>query len=564
MEFKMKSLCLFLILSFVSLQFISAQKTSDKVLLSINNHKITAEEFERIYNKNNQVGTAERETVENYFDLFLKFKLKVYAAIDAGLDTAASFKNELKGYRDQLAKGYLTDTVMLNKLVKEAVFRTENQVCVSHYMVQLSANASPADTLAAYNRIMEVRKRILNGEPFEKVAQESSDDPNAKNNKGYLGCFAALRVPYVFENAAYNTPIGEISQPVRTRFGYHLIKVINKRSAPGEVKVAHIMVAVPVDADSAKQAEAKKKIDDLYAKLKNGESFDTLARKFSDDQYSARNNGELSWFGAGQMVPEFEEASFALNNAGDISEPIKTFYGWHIIKLIDKRPPPSADKIESDVKGKIAGSDRSSLIHDAFVSKLKKEYKYQQYADKLDCFYKLDSLVLTDTFKLQPGCDTAAVVLTIEKNKYNVIDFSNFLKNSPKIFKDAKEFIDNTYKNYVDQSLINYEDSKLTEKYPDFRNLVQEYYEGILLFNIMEKEVWNKASEDSTGLEEYYNKNKEKYNSEGPKELDEIRGIVISDYQNYLEDLWILDLKKKYTIKVNDKLLQKIAKKYKK
>jgi peptidyl-prolyl cis-trans isomerase SurA len=559
----MRSLCLFLVLSFLGLQFTNAQKQSGKVLLSINNNNITADEFERIYNKNNQVGTAEKETVENYFDLFLKFKLKVHAAIDAGLDTISAFKTELKGYRDQLAKSYLTDNETFDKLVKEAVFRTETQVAASHIMAQLPQNPTPSDTLAAYNKIISLRKRIVNGESFEKVAMEQSDDPNAKTNKGYLGYFSAMRVPYSFESAAFNTPVGEVSQPVRTRFGYHLIKVINKRTSPGEVKVAHIMVAVPEESDSLRKAEAEKKINDIYNRLKKDEVFDTLARKMSDDQYSARNNGELPWFGSGQMVPEFEEAAFAIANTGDICKPVKTFYGWHIIKLIDRRPPPTTDKIESDIKGKIASSDRNSLVRDAFIAKLKKSYKYQTFTGKLDCFYKLDSLVFTDTFQFLPDCDTMAVVLTIEKKNYHAIDFRNFMKTSPKSYANAKGFIDDTYNSFIGQSLINYEDSKLAEKYPDFKNLVQEYYEGILLFNIMEKEVWNKASEDSVGLEEYFKKNESKYNSEGPKQLEEIRGIVISDYQNYLEDLWIQELKKKYAIKTDDKLLQKIAKKYK-
>jgi peptidyl-prolyl cis-trans isomerase SurA len=546
------------VLAFITCNVFAQYKPND-VLFSINNQKITVEDFLLTYNKNNQPGSPSGETIESYFELFLKFKLKVSAAFDAQLDTLPSFKNEFKGYRDQLAKNYLTDTEILDKLIKEAYFRTATEVNVGHIMVSLSEKAIPSDTLAAYEKINSIRKRVLAGESFEQLAQELSDDPSAKTNKGNIGYFKAFKLPYSFESAAYNTPVGEISHPVRTRFGYHLIKVNNKRTSQGEVKVAHIMAASPQNAPDSSKAYAEIRIKDIYTQLKNGAPFDSLAIKLSDDRYSARNGGELPWFGAGEMVPEFEETSFSLTDKGKISEPIKTFYGWHIIKLLDKKAVPTFESIQTELKSKIIQGDRFPIIEKSFVARLKKQYKWHEFKENLVTFYQPD----TTGNPVEIG--TPKKLLAIQDSIYTAVNFSQFLKQFPKTPSGTvlKEYIDSKFSEFVDKSFINFENNNLENNNKEFKQTVREYYEGLLLFEIMEREVWSKASKDSAGLEKYYLSNQNRYNNPQPQKLDEIKGIVMSDYQTYIEDNWIAGLKKKYKVTVNTNLLNKIASGYK-
>ncbi|HEX2936888.1 MAG TPA: peptidylprolyl isomerase [Bacteroidales bacterium] len=548
---------LFIPILLFTISSVFAQYSPNDILLSIGSQKVTAGEFLQTYTKNNQTESPSGETVENYFELYTKFKLKVVAALDAKLDTLSTFKNEFHGYRNQLAKNYLTDTETLDKLIKEAYFRTATEVNASHFMVALPENAAPSDTLAAYEKIMAIRKRSLNNESFEKLAQEISEDPSAKTNKGNLGYFKALRLPYAFECAAYNTPIGQISQPVRTRFGYHLIKVNNKRTSSGEIKVAHIMIVAPANAPDSTKKEAEKRIYAIGEQLNSGKSFDTLAITLSEDRYSARNGGELPWFGAGEMVPEFEEAAFGLSHNGEISKPIKTNYGWHIIRLLDKKPVPTFESIQNDLKAKVLQSDRMAVVEKAFVSKLKKKNKWNVNRNNLAHLTSSDTLVIPSAKPL--------TLLTIEDKTYTSSDFAKYLApyNKPAAKEQLKPFVEDRFNDFVDKSMIEYEDHKLEAKNPEFSQTVREYFDGLLLFEIMEREVWSKASKDSAGLKNYFASKKEKYNNPVPQKLEDIRGLVISDYQQFLEDKWIAELKKKYRVTVNTKLLNKIASKYK-
>jgi peptidyl-prolyl cis-trans isomerase SurA len=654
----MKTFSFKVLLAFLYVSAVSAQYAPNDELLTIGNRKITAGEFERIFNKNYNVNATEKQSVAEYFNLFLKFELKVSAALDSGLDTLASFKTELKGYRDQLAKSYLTDNDAIDRLIQEAYDRTVNEVNVSHIMVKLTEHPTSADTAKAYKKIMDIRNRIKGGESFEKLAVELSDDPSAKQNKGKIGYFSAFRIVYPFECAAYNTKVGEISMPVRTKFGYHLIRVNDKRLSRGEVKVAHIMVAVPQRSSDSVWQVAKSKIDSLYEKLQRGEDFKQLASKYSDDTNSGVNGGELPWFGSGRMVPEFEEAAFVLKTPGEISKPIKTDFGWHILKFIDKRDVPSFDQIKNDLKTKVNQSDRSESINRSFVEKLKKEYPHKLDAKNLSAFYKLDSTIYKGKINL-PGNILALPLLTIEQKEFSGSDFKKYLQSNP-IAENypVKDYIDQSFKIFTDNSFIQYHDEHLTKKYPEFDNLIKEYHDGILLFDIMDRQVWSKASRDSAGLVTYYNQltdkpswgerldasiftcktkgiveNAEKFISgqqnheftndqlvkmvcdsvmgydcikierlmlsKGDnqfidsiawktgltrsltinnqivfayvwnilkpevKKLEEIRGLITADYQNYLEEKWIEELKNKYKVVINNKLLNKIADKYK-
>jgi len=548
----------------ICLSSITAQYSPNELFLTVGNRKISADEFERLYAKNFSISSTEKQSIDDYYKLFLNFELKVTAAIDAGLDTLKSFNQELKTYRDQLAKSYLTDNETLDKLIHEAYDRMRTEVNISHIMVMIPQNATPADTLKAFQKISDIRKRLLAGEPFDKLARELSEDPSAKSNNGNLGYFSAFRMVYSFENGAYNTKIGEISIPVRSQYGYHLIKALGTRPSPGEIKVAHIMVAVPQDAPENKWNEAKDKIDKISERVSKGEDFGALARELSDDQNSGRNNGELPLFGSGQMVPEFEAPAFALKNPGDVSLPVKTSFGWHIIKLIEKQGVKPFEQIKNELKTKVMRDERIAIINNSFFIKLKKEYKYKEFSKNIACFYTLDSTIYSGKFNFKSECKLNNPVLKIENKEFSCNDFLLFLKTNQPPAKNTLviNYIDQSFKRFEEKTFVSFEDMNLEKKYPDFHNLVGEYHDGILLFNIMEQEVWGKASKDSSGLANYY-KTTWIVGKTDVKPFDEIRGLVTADYQNYLEERWIDALKNNYKVTVNQELLHKIADKYK-
>ena len=296
-------------------------QTTDPVLMNINGKPVLKSEFEYIYNKNNTNNSLDKKTLDEYVNLFVNFKLKVEEAKKQGIDTTKSFVTELSGYRSQLTKPYLTDTKVDEDLLQEAYGRLKEDVDVSHILVRIQQGSAPADTLKAWNSVQTILKR-LQKEDFAKVAKEVSEDQSAEQNSGHLGFISAFRTVYPFETMAYNTAVGTISKPVRSTFGYHIIKVHARRPSLGEVLVAHIMKFTS-KGDEAMNNKAKVSIDSIYQRIKAGDDFGTLATNLSQDKGSATKKGELPWFGTGRMVPEFETAAFALKNIGDVSEPIQ-------------------------------------------------------------------------------------------------------------------------------------------------------------------------------------------------------------------------------------------------
>lgn len=494
-------LCLFVI------QNVFSQSAEDEKFLTVGAQNITTAEFERIFNKNNSITTADKQNVEEYLQMFINYKLKVQAAMDAGLDTTSSFKAELKGYRDQLAKSYLTDNAAVDSLIKEAYTRMHTEVNASHIMTALKENPSPADTLDAWNKIMNIRQRLLNGESFGKLASELSEDPSARTNSGNLGYFTAFQMVYPFETAAYNNNIGEISPPVRTRFGYHLIKTHDKRPASGQVRVAHIMVMVPQGSGDSVSIRAEQKIRTIAGLLKSGLPFDSLAKQVSEDRGSARNGGELPVFGPGQMIPEFETAAFSLQYPGEISGPVRTFYGWHIIKLLEKKGIPAFEEVKPELKSRISRDERADYGTNSLVAGLKKEYSFQENTSLLS--------VLFETGMGNPDipADSQKELFRLSDQSYKLSEFLGYLENLPASgnLKSSPTYIRNAYLEFVKNRILEYEDNQLENKYPDFKSLVQEYHDGILLFNLSDSIVWSKAMRDTAGLENFFRANRKEY-----------------------------------------------------
>ncbi|MCE3278352.1 MAG: hypothetical protein K0S44_543 [Bacteroidetes bacterium] len=509
-----------IILSFAFMTFSCgyAQTTNkDAILMTVGDTKVTVGEFENVYHKNNNKETAgDTKSLNDYVDLFVNFKLKVKEAEELGLDTAKSFKEELAGYRKQLAQPYLTDKDVNEKLLQETYNRMQEDIHAAHILVKVNETALPKDTLIAYNKIMEYRKRILKGEDFAAVAKESAanGDPSAKENGGDLGYFTSLQMVYPFESMAFNTKVGDVSMPVRTRYGYHIIKVIDRRKAQGEVLVSHIMVKITPNMSKEDSLNAFNKITEIHGKLKAGGKFEELAQQFSDDKASAKKNGELPWFGTGKMPIEFEKASFALANKGDYSEPLKTKYGWHIIKLNDKRGLASFEDMKNELKGKVSKDSRSQAGRSSLIAKVKSEYKFKENLKARDEFYKVvDTTLFEGRWDGSKAAKLNKPMFNFSDKVYTQADFTNYIKShqSKRPKADLQMVVNQFYKQFVDEMAVAYEESRLDQKYPEFKALMQEYRDGILLFELTDDKVWSKAVKDTTGSKAFYEKNKANY-----------------------------------------------------
>ena len=621
---------------------------SQDVLLEIDNDQITLDEFSHIFNKNNENEEIDKAYLDEYVELFINFKLKVKEAKNLGFDTVPSFINELEGYRKQLAKPYLRDDNFNDELFDEALDRIQYDINANHILI----NIVDENNDEALNKIKDIRKQILNGNiSFEEAAVKFSDDKSALDNKGNLGYFTAFMMVYDFETAAYTTPIGEISQPVKTKYGYHILKVNEKRKAVGERKVAHIMFKTGKNAKPKKIQEAKDKIFETYELLKNGDRFAEVAERFSEDRSTAVKGGILPPFGVGKMVSEFETKSFELQNLGDFSEPFQTDFGWHIVMLLEDNPVIMNDDLYLKVKTGIERDSRSKLSAEFMAKKLKDQYKIKVYKEN---FNSLRRAAVKDVkngiWDGKNALDLDNPLFKIESMTFYQNDFTDFiLKNQ----KNNNNF-DNLYLEFLDKSLFVFEETQLEKKYPEFKALLNEYKEGILLFDLTNKNVWKKAVDDSIGLADYFSRNIDKYkweervsasvyscidlstakkvknllyklnrgntdnetilekvNKESPLNLEistkyfsrgeneyidniswkkgiskdikkddggyvivnvmdvlpagdmslnDVKGKVISDYQKYLDDQWISQLRNKYKFSVNKELLYSLIK----
>jgi peptidyl-prolyl cis-trans isomerase SurA len=489
-------------------------KGQDEILMTIGNEKVTKAEFERIYHKNNSSVVYDNKTPREYLDLFINFKLKVMEAKAEGYDTMSAFIKELNGYRDQLAKPYLKDKEQDQQMLEETYRRLTTEVNASHIAIKVPfANATPTDTLEAYNRIMDIRNRILAGESFEDMAVAYSDDPAAKTNKGNLGWFSAFRMVYPFEDAAYRTPVGQISMPVKTRYGYHLIRTNAFRPAIGDILLAHIMMRVRPGADSAARRTALEKINKCYSLLQQGKSFAEVAKEYSEDDASAKNGGRMRWLSSGELPPDIEEKVYALDS-GEYTEPMKSEYGYHIFQSLGKRPIKSFDEMKSSLEERIAQDERQKNTEMLFVDKLKKEYGFTEYPENINFLFGLmDSSIYENKWDPELKGELIDPVFTIGDRDYTQMDLGQYIKAGRKYTKKEsfESICKRKYEDFVKDMVLQYEKDRLDQKYPEFRYLMEEYHDGILLFNITDDKVWSKAVKDTVGLQQYYDLHKNNY-----------------------------------------------------
>ncbi len=495
---------------------LAAQKKSE-IVVTIGDVPVSKEEFVANYQKNNTniLDDKDKKSPSEYLDLYIRFKIKVLEAQRLGYDTVKSFRDELKGYRQELAKPYLTNVSFNEEMVQTAYHRTQFERKASHLLIRVSPEATPADTLAAWNKISDLRKQIMDGADFNEIAAKNSQDPSAAENKGEIGYFSAFQMVFPFENMAYLTPVGQVSEIVRTRFGYHLIKVEDERPTRGEIKVAHIMKMFPKQASEETIAKLKLTADSLWQKVTTGADFAELAKKYSDDKQSAVEGGTMKWFSPTTMLPAFAEASFALKNDGDISPVIRTQYGWHIIKRLELRTTQPFDKMRPDLETKIKQNTAITKSSDeAFDRKLRNEY---QLKINKESFAKL-VVLLADTanrenlsVKISPLKSTELV--SFANQNYTCGSFAEFLKEQHYIPKTTKTEVElnGLLDKFINTKLLDYENSQLEIKYPDFARVYKEYHDGILLFNISKDKIWDVASTDTARLQNYFNHTTKKY-----------------------------------------------------
>ncbi len=632
----------------------------DPVLFTVHRTPVHVSEFSYIYAKTNgKNADFSRKSLEEYLDLYVKFKLKVQKARDMHIDTIASLKSELDGYRRQLADSYLVDREVTEKLAKEAYERIQQDVDLYHIFFAVPSNAPPADTLAKYQQAMDIMAKLRAGADFAEMAAAHSDDKSALNNGGHVGYVTAIFPPgmYALEKAAYTVPLNTLVGPVRTAGGYHIVKIGGRRPARGEIEVAHLLIR----KQEGQEAEAKRRIDSIYQALQAGTPFEELAA-LSDDRNSGPRGGYLGFFGINRYELVFEDAAFALQNDGDYSKPFMSTAGWHIVKRISRRgiQPFSVEKAR--LENRIKNDERFEEARRSMIENIRKDNHFKEFPQVLQRFIDgLDESFLT--FRWKPSENKSKEVLfTLGKDfKATVADFEEYLSQSARKrlryggSMEPAPAAQILYRDFVDDSCLKFEEAHLYEKYPDFKALMREYEEGILLFEATKMQVWDKASQDSAGLEQFYDKvikgkyrwderadvqhwrllpegkdqlgdilkmvakspaDKvlERFNTDGKeilfmeekqwertkaptglsgdkwkvgaisaavedpktrewnfariekiipptdKTLKEARGYVVADYQDYLEQQWVEELRKTYKVDINRAVFEKLIK----
>ncbi len=487
----------------------------DPVAMTIAGEDITLSEFNYIWSKNSQHQSIDSISFDDYIDMFVAFKLKVAAAKEAGLDTLDSFKQELAGYRAQLTPQYLKDEATEKALQQEAYQLMQTYVELSHILLPV---ADPAQEKDVYQQALDIRKSIMeDGKDFAAMAQAYSQD-NSREKGGYLGTNIAARYIYSFARAAMQLEEGEVSMPVRTEFGYHLIKMHSRQTAIGQYLSGHIYKTAYANSSEQDKAKAKEVIFDMYRELQAGKSFEEVANSYrNDDRYVVGRDGKYPWLRGGSLPIEYEEA-VALLKDGEYSRPFQSSYGWHIVKRYEVGPFPSIEDLSSEIDEMIKRDERSEMPALAFSEKLKTIYNFQPDEQNLQLtLLSIQERPLNDaTMRLLAKFNPVA---TFDGQQLLATDFARFVQEQG--LKDSN--LEDAWKRFFHESLIAYEDSRLESKYPDFGHLMKEYHDGILLFEVSNRNVWNKAATDSAGLEKFYRQHRKELRWEQPR----FTGVVV-------------------------------------
>lgn len=630
---------------------------NDPVLFTVDGNPVHVSEFLYIYQKNNgQNADFSEQSLKEYLDLYTRFKLKVHKARQMKLDTIPELISELAGYRKQLSKSYLVDKEVNQKLIREVFERRKKDLNVSHILILSKDAANMEQDAEAKAKIFLVYDKLKKGGNFAELAREYSEDKSSSFSGGNLGYVTAMLPDgfYNFENVIYNLEPGQYSEPFKTDYGYHIAKVNRERPARGKIEAAHIMIKRKTGQNPQ---EARELIDSLYQRLLEGDNFEMLAKKYSMDKKTSVKGGYIGVFGINKYEKFFEDEAFKLKNDGDFTKPFKTSAGWHIIKRISKPDLDDFDMAKRAIAADVSKDSRFGIAKKSLVRRIKKDAGFREDTTALNTFInKLDGSFFSLYWDIPTGLEQ--YLFTLGDKDFSLEDFAIYCKNEQRerIRYGKNAVIDlvfqKMYDKFVEESCMAFEEEKLEDKYPDFRSLMREYDEGILLFEATKREVWDKASQDTSGLKTFYEEHKqnylwrpradlytytihsadqqlankvykfsgkrshekivEKFNAESqyitftrnkvengskelagmnweenaqstlhfnkdkntyefkkiaallpktPKSLDEARGYVIADYQEYLENNWVKTLQSQFEVKVNWDVFNNLIKK---
>jgi peptidyl-prolyl cis-trans isomerase SurA len=626
---------------------------SSQTLFTYGKYKADAKEFLRAFNKNNQQPTASKsKAIKEYLDLYINSRLKIREAYDRGYDTLPNISSEIDNLRNQVIENYMSDPEAINRMTKEAFKRSLKDIHMAYIFISLKNNLGVDDTTAAKKKLDEVVKRLAKGEDFLVVAQQFSDDPSAKTNKGDLNYITVFTLPYEYENRVYSTVAGKYSKPHLSKAGYLIFKNLSERKGLGKIKVQQILLAFPPGIDEAGKKNTARLADSLYKRIQAGDDFAKLAAAFSNDYVSAASDGNIPDISVGQYDPSFEETIWALKD-GSVSKPFMTAHGYHIVKRISAKPVISnaTDKLNTEaLQQKIMSDDRWKLAKEFIYTRVKSKAGFQKLYNDAALWAYSDSLLDFKPAGVGKTLDSDSPVFKIGDSITHVGEWIGYAqvnrykadRNTLKAYPDLMdEFSKNAMYQYYRNHLEDFND--------DFSNQMTEFRDGNLFFEIMQQEVWNKAQNDSIALLALYEKNKSQYNwkqsadaviffcsdqttgknladqlkknpatwkkavetmsekvvadsaryewsqipgidkspKEGtitsltvnsadktasfafiskvysqpsPRSFIEAKGLVMNDYQTQVEREWIQELKKKYPVVVDQKVLNSISK----
>lgn len=499
------SACVVLFFSF----FGNAQSSNNDVLFTVNNEPVLASEFLRVYNKNlNLVQDESQKDVDQYLSLFVNYKLKLAEAKALDFHKKPAYVRELDGYKKQLAKNYMVDSEVTDALVKEAYDRVSYDINAKHILIMLDPSRN--DTLEVYNRLLNLRERFKN-EDYNDLKKELHNGNTILVED--LGYFSAFKMVYDFETEAYKTKIGDVSMPFRTQFGYHIVKVFDKRKSRGEITAGHIMISKN-QKDTTEDPETR--IKEIYKLIEQGQEFESLAKQFSQDKSSSSKGGKLAPFTGGQLSSVvFENMAFNLQEDGAISKPFESEYGWHIVKRYSIKPIGSFEDMQYELENKVSRDSRSKLINTSMQNKLRKQYNVSNTNPSREYFVSiLNDDIYARKWQIPKGFDKAKTILTIGDKTWNNKDFASILRSQQKGNTKGKSFeniIDEAFEAFVNKCVLMYHEENLENVNQEFAQILNEYREGLLLFDLMETKIWNATKNDTLGIESYYNKNKQNY-----------------------------------------------------
>lgn len=508
-------------------------------IATVGTEKITFADLEHAYSKNlskknTPLYNLPKDSILDFLNLYLKYRLKVNDAIQRGLDKDSTVQQEIKQNRRLLAETFFFERKLVEPNIEKMLKYRQYEAQVSYIFVQFPAN--PIDTLQAFTKAKNILEQIKNGKDFAQLAKDSSDDKESAERGGLiLNYITSGKVQRPIENAIFSLQPGQVfPQPIKTKYGYFLIK-LNKIEPRIKVKVSHILLALGPDKDSVKIIH---KADSLIQLLRNGASFAHLAEEFSDDPSSAMRGGEIGWYSRSSgiepsgryLTHNFEEALFNLKD-GEISNKVFTEYGIHIIKRDSTRnfkPEDDKEDLKKLYKRLYYEEDKRAMVEE-----MERKYNFfineKVFSNLISNFDTTKTTLDTNWIKQIPPESFQQILFGILDKKYSIEDFVKALQNKTEFRATSlnRYGLTSAMKKIVYPTLIEKATENLEKESPEFANMMNEFRDGILLFKVEALEVWDKLKFDSTLAYDYWLKNKAKYKTYPKYEVIEI--FVLND-----------------------------------